>query len=176
MGLLDNKLTPIKREELINYARGKLPVDYSKEMTIVPVFFEEQSSRIPMIIRDRKRIECFFDGFYTRKGMCTIIYKTTEEWGQLPDLVGAKNTIYVYLDKYSYVDEHGETIYVPGVKLGDGTSKLQDIPFLLDASMKWLFDHIHDRTVHIQPGEREFWNNKLNYVEPENELLRFTRD
>jgi hypothetical protein len=35
-------------------------------------------------------------------------------------LVAAKNTIYVYLDKYSYEDDEGNTIYVPGIKLGTG--------------------------------------------------------
>ena len=41
MGLLDNKLTPVERVKVINAVRGKLPIDYSTEMTIIPVEFEE---------------------------------------------------------------------------------------------------------------------------------------
>lgn len=36
--------------------------------------------------------------------------------------------------------------------------------------------HIEDMVVHITQDEREFWNKKLNYVEPEDDLLEFTRD
>jgi hypothetical protein len=41
MGLLANKLSPRERIEVINAVRGKLPIDYSTEMTIIPVEFEE---------------------------------------------------------------------------------------------------------------------------------------
>lgn len=169
-------MTPQERIKVINAIRGNLPIDYSTEMTVIPVEFEEQSGRIPVIIPDREEIMAWYGDFYTKKGMCTILYKTTAEWDHDFLLRTAKNTIYVYLDKYSYEDEEGNTIYVPGIKLGDGQGYLIDKPFILDAAQDWLMDHIRNTQVHIQPGEREFWNNKLNYIEPSSDLLEFTRN
>ena len=38
-----------------------------------------------------------------------------------------------------------------------------------------LQNHIADDNRHLRPGEREFWNNKLN-VETTEELLKFNRN
>ena len=81
----------------------------------------------------------------------------------------------VYTDYQSY-EEEGQTIYVPGFKIGDGNAYVVDKPFIGEADTKILQEHIEDTGLHIQPGEREFWNNKLNYEEPEGDLLRFTRN
>ena len=81
----------------------------------------------------------------------------------------------VYTDYQSY-EEEGQTIYVPGFKIGDGNAYVVDKPFVGEADTKILQEHIEDTGLHIQPGEREFWNNKLNYEEPESDLLRFTRN
>jgi len=43
--------------------RGKLPIDYSTEMTVIPVEFEEQSSRIPVIIPEREDVPSFFEDY-----------------------------------------------------------------------------------------------------------------
>lgn len=82
----------------------------------------------------------------------------------------------VYADYQSYIDEHGDLVFVPGFKIGDGNAYLIDKPFVGEADSKLLHQHLEDTGVHIQPGEREFWNNKLNYVEPEGDLLEFTRN
>ena len=81
----------------------------------------------------------------------------------------------VYTDYQSY-EEEGQTIYVPGFKIGDGNAYVVDKPFIGEADTKILQEHIEDTGLHIQPGEREFWNTKLNYEEPEGDLLRFTRN
>ena len=82
----------------------------------------------------------------------------------------------VYVDYQSYQDEQGHMVYVPGFKIGDGNAYLIDKPFVGEADSKLLREHLEDTGLHIQPGEREFWNNKLNYIEPDNDLLIFTRD
>lgn len=64
---------------------------------------------------------------------------------------------------------------MPGFKIGDGNAYLIDKPFVGEADSKLLQQHIEDAGLHIQPGERAFWNNKLNYVEPEDDCLEFTR-
>ena len=81
----------------------------------------------------------------------------------------------VYTDYQSY-EEKGHIVYVPGFKIGDGNAYVVDKPFVGEADTKILQEHLKDTGVHIQPGEREFWNNKLNYEEPEGDLLRFTRN
>lgn len=176
MGLLDNKLSPRERIEVINAVRGKLPIDYSTEMTIIPVEFEEQSSRIPVILPEREAVNSFFEDYYAARGMCRIIYKTTAEWDADPDLIAKKEIIYVYLDADSYVDEvTGETVYVPAIKLGDNESRLIDLPMMTASTSSVVMQHLEDQYMHCQPGEREAlyqaldnkpdWSELYNYIE-----------
>lgn len=84
-------------------------------------------------------------------GTLPMYYGTTDEWNAQTGLQSEAGAIYVYTD-HAIVD--GEE--VPGLKLGDGTSYLIDLPFI-DAV---LWKHINDTNVHITSEEREFWNNK----------------
>lgn len=148
-------MTIQERVKVINAVRGKLPIDYSTEMTIIPVEFEEQSSRIPVVIPEREDINSFFEDYYGARGTCRILYKTTAEWDADPTLVGQSHYIYVYLDADSYVDEHGETVYVPAIKLGDGTTLLINTPMMTAATSSTVLAHLEDTYIHIQAGERE---------------------
>jgi len=83
----------------------------------------------------------------------------------------------VYTDYQQKINpETGATVYIPNFKIGDGNAYLVDKPFVGDDIRDLLEEHIEDAGLHIQPGERDFWNNKLNYEEPEGDLLEFTRD
>lgn len=156
MGLLErNDLTQSERIQIIDAVRGKLPIDYSTEMTIIPVEFEEQSSRIPVIIPEREDVLSFFEEYISQRGNCHIIYKTTSEWDANPTLIGQHGILYVYLDADSYVDEHGETIYVPAIKLGDGETPLIDLPFMTAETSQEVIHHLEDAYAHWQEGERE---------------------
>ena len=156
MGLLErNDLTQQERVQIINTLRGKLPVDYSTEMTIIPVEFEEQSSRIPVIIPEREDVPSFFEDFFTQRGSCLIIYKTTAEWNADPTLVGQRSVLYAYLDADSYQDEHGNTVYIPAIKLGDGVTPLIDVPFMTASTSQEVIHHLEDAYAHWQEGERE---------------------
>ena len=148
-------MTIQERVKVINAVRGKLPIDYSTEMTIIPVEFEEQSSRIPVVIPEREDVNSFFEDYYGARGTCRILYKTTAEWDADPTLVGQSHFIYVYLDADSYVDEHGETVYVPAIKLGDGTTLLINTPMMTAAISSAVLAHLEDTYTHIQAGERE---------------------
>lgn len=86
-----------------------------------------------------------------RTGVNPIHQDTTEGWNSQPNLIAKKNHLYFYTD---YQQVGG--VNVAGVKLGDGTSYLIDIPFE-DAQFQ---DHIRNTVVHITQEEREFWNNK----------------
>ena len=156
-------MTPQERIKVINAVRGKLPIDYSTEMTIIPVEFEEQSSRIPVIIPEREKINSFFEDFYQARGMCRLLYQTTAEWDAEPERIAKKGNIYVYLDGDSYVDPvSGETVYVPKIKLGDDVTPLIDLPFVEGATASFVLEHIEDSYIHIQAGEREALQEALD--------------
>lgn len=107
-------------------------------------------------------------------GFAGIEFGTTAEWNEKRDYSPVEGMLVVYTDYQSYADENGETIYVPGFKIGDGNTYLIDKPFVGEADSILLRKHIEDIELHIQSGEREFWNGKLNYEEPEGDLLIFT--
>ena len=94
-----------------------------------------------------------------------ILSNTKDGWNSQPNLIAEKNTLYVYSD-YRTVTEDGQEKVVPGVKVGDGTSYLIDMPFM-DAGMS---DHIMNTIIHITQDEREFWNDKVSvYISPTDE-------
>jgi len=96
-------------------------------------------------------------------GDCKVLYNTTEFWNSRPQLVARKGYLYIY-SNYKQID--GEN--VPGMKAGDGTSYLIDMPFI----DKPLDIHIADTISHITSEERTFWNNKVRcFVDPEDEEI-----
>lgn len=98
-----------------------------------------------------------------------VLYNTTESWNSRPQLIAKKGYIYVYSD---YKQSDGQDI--PGLKVGDGTSYLIDMPFI----DKPLDDHILDTVKHITAEERTFWNNKVRcFIDPDdNGNIIFTTD
>lgn len=103
------------------------------------------------------------------RGECKVLYNTSEYWNSHPQLVAKRGYLYVYAD-YKSVD--GQDI--AGIKAGDGTSYLIDMPFI----DKPLDEHIADTIKHVTNEEREFWNNKVRcFIDPENEYnLVFTTE
>ena len=80
---------------------------------------------------------------------------TTANWNSQRDLIAQANHIYIYTD-YETVD--GETL--PGVKIGDGSAYLIDMPFIAGNNAA-LMEHVEDRVAHITAEERAAWNNKV---------------
>lgn len=101
-----------------------------------------------------------------------VLQNTTEAWNSTPQLIGALNTIYVYVDHQIKTDEEGNEIWIPGIKIGDGKAYLIDLPFT-DSAM---VEHTENASIHVTPEEKDFWNNKVRcYVSPEDsERLVFT--
>lgn len=100
---------------------------------------------------------------------------TTANWDAQPMLIGRKEVIYVYVDKYSYTDDQGNVVYVPGLKVGDGNAYLIDKPFVNEDLRQAINNHINNQEIHITNQERTKWNDKLDYEEPVGDLLEFTR-
>ena len=90
-----------------------------------------------------------------RSGTNPIHQDTTEAWNSQPNLIAKAGHLYFYTDH-----QQVGGVNVAGMKLGDGTSYLIDLPFT-DAQLQ---DHISDTIVHITQEEREFWNNKNRAV------------
>lgn len=107
------------------------------------------------------------------EGKANIQMKTTEEWRQDPSLIGQLNTFYIYTDRNTKVDEEtGRIINVPGIKVGDGSSYLIDLPFVDDL----FYSHINNLDIHVTLAEKQFWNNKVRTQDSEidNQNLIFT--
>lgn len=55
---------------------------------------------------------------------------TTRNWELHADFVPFRGELIIYTDKYSYEDEEGRRVKVPAIKIGDGHTKICDLPFL----------------------------------------------
>lgn len=122
-------------------------------------------------------------------GFAGIESGTTAYWNSKPNYRPAAGMLVVYTDYVTYVDpDTGKTIYVPGVKIGDGNAYLSDIAFLGDGGPEqgWeiLMEHINNWEIHVSATDRARWDQKLNVkdeVSPSGELITgdllvFTRD
>lgn len=112
-------------------------------------------------------------------GFAGIEFGTTTEWNAKIGYRPVKGMLVVYTDYQTIMDpDTGEEIQCAGIKIGNGNAYLQDLSFLGKEALIGLEEHIRNTEVHIQPGEREFWNNKINYNEPQEkgDLLEFTRN
>ena len=58
-----------------------------------------------------------------------VTAKTTAEWNAAPTTIAQAGQVYVYTD-YSTTEVDGKTVNVPGIKVGDGSAYLIDMPFL----------------------------------------------
>lgn len=106
-------------------------------------------------------------------GLGNVYYDTTAVWDAQPNLVAEKAAIYIYSDHQLYEDETGNKIPIAGLKIGDGTSYLIDMPFVTDNMSGALIKHLSDHVVHVTAEERAFWNHKVSaYMDHEaSELL-----
>lgn len=106
--------------------------------------------------------------------------KTKSEWNLNRDFISQKNVLYIYTD-YKIIEKDGEQILIPGLKIGDGTTYLIDLPFVNDTSRgseleQLILDHINNKVIHISAEERNFWNNKLNVLlQPDTQTLVLNR-
>ena len=106
------------------------------------------------------RIEAINDALAGKAGMQV---KTTAQWAQQIDTIGQSNTFYIYTDRSQKEDEQGNIINYPGIKIGDGSSYLVDLPFVDEI----FYDHTNNINIHVTSAEKEFWNNKVRIQDSE---------
>ena len=107
-----------------------------------------------------------------------IEYNTTAYWDSYTGYIPPRGTIIVYSD-YKSVQRDGETVYVPGIKVGSGNGYVQDLGFVDEAVATQLLSHIQNTGIHVTATEKTFWNNKLNINDNQEvvgNVLIFNRD
>ena len=111
-------------------------------------------------------------------GFAGIEFGTTEYWNSQPEYVPVSGMLVVYTDYSSYVDSQtGETIYIPAIKIGDGNAHLIDKAFVGGDVLHALEEHVNNTVIHVTQADRDRWDNKLNYNNPQDtDLLEFTRN
>ena len=95
-------------------------------------------------------------------GLGRVYYDTTAGWNSHPDIIAEKSVVYIYSDYKHIEDENGNIIPVAGMRIGDGTSYLIDMPFVSDAFTYLLTNHVSDASAHVSSADRTFWNNKVS--------------
>ena len=95
-------------------------------------------------------------------GLRGIYYDLTYNWNNKRDLIAEKGYVYIYSDHQTIDDAQGRHIPVAGIKIGDGTSYLIDMPFTTDAVSASITSHINNRQVHVSDSDRQFWDNKVS--------------
>ena len=90
---------------------------------------------------------------------------TTENWNKARGFVPLAGELILYTDYSSYTKEvngQNKVIAIPGIKIGDGSAYVQDLPFVDEELRDILMDHINNMDLHVTLGEKAFWNNKIN--------------
>ena len=104
---------------------------------------------------------------------------TTANWNAAIGFIPMQGEIIIYTDYQTKVVD-GETINIPGIKVGSGNAYVQDLAFVGELEREIILEHIHDEGIHITSAERSKWNSKLN-IDDDNEVdengaLLLTRD
>lgn len=94
-------------------------------------------------------------------GMARLTIDTTANWEARLTYIPSKGEIVVYSDRNVI-----NGVEYPGVKIGDGRAYGIDLPFVGDDSIQSILNligtHMSDTNVHLIPGERTNWNNKVS--------------
>ena len=118
-------------------------------------------------------------GDKTPQDLRIVSENTTAGWNANPLYLPKVGEICVYTDHKTYSDGNGNTVVVPGIKIGDGNSYLIDMSFVGEDVRRDVLEalgtHENDTVHHVTSAERAFWNNKLNYNVLGEELI-LTRD
>lgn len=144
------KLTSKSLDEIMNVGFGELQSltenDYNK-------------------LRNKPTINSIvLEGSLTAKdlGLGQVYYDTKENWDIQTTLVAEEGVVYIYSDYMIIEDEVENQTPVAGIKIGDGTSYLIDLPYISDAATYLITMHVSNSGVHVTPAEKQFWNNKVS--------------
>lgn len=83
----------------------------------------------------------------------SVQYGTTEYWDSQIGYIPAKGEIIVYSD-YDTIEKDGQTIDVPGIKIGSGNAYIQDLSFVDSGLSDKLLDHIQNQSIHVTSEQK----------------------
>lgn len=102
---------------------------------------------------DKQKLDCLQPAI--------VKYNTTAYWDSRVSYIPGPGDIIIYSD-FKTTEKDGETIYVPGIKIGTGNAYVQDLAFINDFDSTEIMEHISNTVIHVTQEEKDFWNNKLN--------------
>lgn len=119
----------------------------------------------------------FTDAYKAKLEALGISSGTTAYWDSV-SYIPAAGELVIYTD-YQSKEVDGQTVYIPGIKVGSGNGYVQDLAFISEAQSSALMDHINNTAVHTSASEKLFWNRKLNVNDSQEvveETLIFNRN
>ena len=108
--------------------------------------------------------------------MSHVHYDTKANWDRQMFLIAERGHLYIYKDAdVTYINGH--RVVYPGIKIGDGSSYLIDMPYsVVGSDHETLTAHIQNTAIHVGSGDRINWNDKVSVsVLPSNEELKFLK-
>ena len=93
-----------------------------------------------------------------------VQYATTNFWNSCRGYIPNRGQILVYSD-YKTIWKDGKEIKVPGIKVGSGNAYIQDLAFVGEDIARDLLQHMNNKSIHVTPEEKVFWNSKLNVTD-----------
>ena len=86
------------------------------------------------------------------------IIGTTAYFEGVKTTVPPKGQLVIYSDLRSITKSDGTTITSAGIKVGDGNTTIEQLPFI-----DWFYwDHINDKNIHVTKDDKERWNDKIS--------------
>lgn len=99
-----------------------------------------------------------------------IVIDTTANWNERITYIPPFGTVVVYTDR-----NVTDGVNYPGIKIADGTTYAVDLPFAGDDIANQICgimnDHVQNLDIHVTPEEKVFWNNKLNCIVQDGNLI-----
>lgn len=138
-------------------------LDGSEEIPLLQGGYNKraQLSYIADFLEDRFDFKGDIDAIKEKLETLSILYGDTAYWRLHSRYIPKPGEIVIYSDKSSK-EVDGETVYIPGIKVGSGNAYVSDLAFVGDEVADSLLSHIGDNVKHVTAEERSFWNNKLN--------------
>ena len=95
-------------------------------------------------------------------GLRPIYYGTRASWDQQAGLISEAGALYIYSDYKIVTSETGESTVIPGIRVGDGTTYLVDLPFISESNVQTVIDSLSESNSLVTPQDREFWDGKVS--------------
>lgn len=90
-----------------------------------------------------------------------VVSDTMANWSAQRNLISEKDVLYIYVDYQTIDNGNGSTTITPGIKIGDGHTKLNLLPFL-NAPDQRILNHLVNTVIHITADERTKWNQAVS--------------